>query len=193
MLEPLPTVQPPLRGPSPFVRQLPAGAAWDWLAAGWRDLCANPAASIAYGLAVLTISVFVIWALVVAELPWLILPALSGFLVVGPFVAIGLYEKSRRLAAGKAVRLSDMVLVRPASGGQILFAGLLGTAEIESAQRNGNQDNGCHQQGDVAPEQGASRGIEICHGRQQLGLRQFQLRPAQVEVLCFLAALAVLG
>ena len=125
MLEPLPAVEAPLRRPSPFVRHLPATAAFDWLAAGWSDLRRDPVPSLVYGLAVFGISVVVIWTLVAVGLPWLVLPALSGFLVVGPLIAIGLYQKSRRLAAGEAVRLSDMVLVNPASGGQVLFAGLL--------------------------------------------------------------------
>ncbi len=125
MLEPLPAVENPLRPPSDFARHLPAGTALNWLASGWRDLRSTPLPSLGYGFAIFVASVFVIWAMVVANLPWLIFPALSGFLVVGPILAIGLYEKSRHLAAGEAVRLSDMILVRPASGGQILFAGLL--------------------------------------------------------------------
>nr|WP_306268640.1 DUF2189 domain-containing protein [Pararhizobium sp. IMCC3301] len=125
MLEPLPAVESPLRPASSFARHLPANAALGWLAAGWRDIRRDPVSSVVYGLTVLVISVLVILAMVAAGLPGLIFPALSGFLVVGPFFAIGLYQKSRRLAAGEAVRLSDMILVRPASGAQVLFAGLL--------------------------------------------------------------------
>ena len=125
MLEPLPAVEPAIRPSSSLARDLPVVAAFGWLAAGWRDLCQNPLSSLIYGLAVFAASGLVIWAMVAASLPWLIFPALSGFLVVGPILAIGLYQKSRGLAAGKAVRLSDMILVRPASGGQVLFAGLL--------------------------------------------------------------------
>lgn len=125
MLEPLPAVETPLRPPGSFARHLPATAALDWLRAGWRDLRRTPLPSLGYGLAIFTASVLVVWAMAAAGLPWLIFPALSGFLVVGPVLAIGLYQKSRRLAAGETARLSDMVLVRPAAGGQILFAGLL--------------------------------------------------------------------
>ena len=46
-------------------------------------------------------------------------------MVVGPVIGIGLYEKSRRIAEGRPVSLWQMVFVRPESGGQILFAGVL--------------------------------------------------------------------
>ena len=35
------------------------------------------------------------------------------------------YEKSRRLAAGQPISLSRMIFVKPQSGGQLLFAGIL--------------------------------------------------------------------
>ncbi len=125
MLEPLPAVELPHHRANRFARQLPTDAAFGWLASGWHDLRSDPLPSLGYGLFIFVASILVIWALVAAGMPSLIFPALSGFLVVGPVLAIGLYEKSRRRAAGKRVRLSEMVLVRPASGGQILFAGLL--------------------------------------------------------------------
>ncbi|MEO5613706.1 MAG: DUF2189 domain-containing protein [Cypionkella sp.] len=69
-------------------------------------------------------------AVIVIGLFWLgwdfiLLPALAGFLVAGPVLAIGLYEKSRKLMAGQTASVTQMILVRPASGGQVLFAGAL--------------------------------------------------------------------
>ncbi len=46
-------------------------------------------------------------------------------MVIGPVLAVGLYEKSRLLAAGKFASLARMIVVEPKSGGQILFAGVL--------------------------------------------------------------------
>lgn len=125
MLEPLPAIAPRLRPANSYARNLPPLSARDWLAAGWSDFSNKPAQSLAYGLSVFALSVLVIGGLITAGLPSLILPALSGFLVVGPLVAIGLYEKSRRLEAGKLVTFASMIVAQPRSGGQLVFAGLL--------------------------------------------------------------------
>ncbi|MCX8507450.1 MAG: DUF2189 domain-containing protein [Rhodobacteraceae bacterium] len=125
MLEPLPVLEPRLPPPDRFARNLSSGAALHWLAAGWADLRAHPAQSLTYGLAVFALSALVILGLIWVGLPWLIFPALSGFLVVGPLLAIGLYEKSRRRHSHARATLAQMLLVRPASGGQLVFSGLL--------------------------------------------------------------------
>ncbi|MDO8884370.1 MAG: DUF2189 domain-containing protein [Pseudotabrizicola sp.] len=125
MLEPLPAIAPRVRPDTVLARDLPRLAALEWLGAGWSDLRASPVQSLAYGLAVFALSILVIWGLIAVGLPSLILPALSGFLVVGPLLAIGLYEKSRRLQAGQPVTLANMIVTHPRSGGQLVFAGLL--------------------------------------------------------------------
>lgn len=125
MLEPLPTLHPPLRPAPAFARHLPARAALGWLAAGWRDLRHHPGPSLAYGLVVFALSWAVLIGLAAVGLLYLALPALAGFLIVGPFLALGLYEKSRRLAAGEPVSLGAMLAVRARSGGQLAYAGLM--------------------------------------------------------------------
>lgn len=125
MLEPLPTLREPDRPAAPHARGLPASAALDWLQAGWRDVRLAPWSSLAYGLFLTLVSYAVLWMLYASNLLYLALPAVSGFLIVGPFLAIGLYEKSRRLAQGKRVSFSDMLVFRPVSGGQLAYAGLL--------------------------------------------------------------------
>ena len=121
----IPPVVPPLPVKSRFALDLPANAGFDWLAAGWRDLWADPIPSLAYGVFVLVLS-----AAIVAGLWWLgwgfvLFPALAGFLVFAPALATGLYEKSRALEAGEPVTFRRMLFPRPASGGQILFTGAL--------------------------------------------------------------------
>ena len=106
-------------------RGLPASAALGWLAAGWRDLKIRPLDSLVYGVVVYAISVAVVWGLFALELDYILLPALAGFMVVGPLVAIGLYAKSRAIAKGERISLAGMLFVRPNSGGQVLFTGAI--------------------------------------------------------------------
>jgi uncharacterized membrane protein len=106
-------------------RHLPASAAFGWLSAGWHDLWNRPGPSLAYGLAVFAISVAIVWGLFVLELDYILFPALAGFMVVGPLVAIGLYQKSRALENNQPVSLGRMMFVTTASGAQVLYTGAI--------------------------------------------------------------------
>lgn len=106
-------------------RNLPALHAVHWLARGWRDLWASPVSSLVYGLAVFGVSLAIVGGLFTLGLDYILFPALAGFMVVGPFIAIGLYQKSRSLEAGVDVGLRQMLFVKAASGPQIWFAGAI--------------------------------------------------------------------
>lgn len=106
-------------------RNLPAGAALSWLGAGWRDLWRNPAPSLLYGLAVFAVSGVVVWGLFWLGLDYILFPALAGFMVMGPLLAIGLYQKSRAIEQGEPVSLSRMIFVKAASGGQVWYTGAI--------------------------------------------------------------------
>jgi uncharacterized membrane protein len=106
-------------------RHLPATAAFGWLAAGWRDFCVRPGASLAYGIAVFAVSLAIVWSLFELDLDYILFPALAGFMVVGPLIAIGLYEKSRAIEAGEPVSLGRMLVVDARSGGQVLYTGAI--------------------------------------------------------------------
>jgi uncharacterized membrane protein len=121
----IPAVVPPLRPDNLFKRHLPAGAAFQWLAAGWRDLLVEPGVSLAYGLVVFAVSAAIVYGLFAFGWDYILFPALAGFMVVGPLLAIGLYDKSRRVSLGQPVTLVRTLFVRPASPGQLLFAGVL--------------------------------------------------------------------
>lgn len=121
----IPTVVPPLPRDNGWKRHEVRATAFRWLAAGWRDFWVQPLTSLFYGVIVFLISAGIVAGLFAFGLDSVLFPALAGFVVVGPVLAIGLYEKSRRLAEGEPVSLVRMIFVRPASGGQILFTGVL--------------------------------------------------------------------
>lgn len=124
-METIPKTVPPLPREHSFARDIPAAAAFGWLRAGWADFRKQPGSSLLYGAAVFVVSICVVAGLFALALDYILLPALAGFMVVGPLLAVGLYEKSRRLAAGEPVTLADMIFVKPQSGGQVLFTGAL--------------------------------------------------------------------
>lgn len=106
-------------------RHLPASVGLRWLAAGWRDFRTDPGSSIAYGIGTFLLSVAFVWTLFRFGRDYILFPSLAGFLIVAPFLAIGLYAKSRALGEGRRIGLVSMLATRPRAGAQIFFAGLL--------------------------------------------------------------------
>jgi len=71
------------------------------LRAGWRDFAAMPQFGLFFGgFYVIAGLIAGYFAFVLEELSWLI-PATAGFPLIAPFVAVGLYEASRRRCAGE--------------------------------------------------------------------------------------------
>lgn len=88
----------------PAVRTIDIARPISWLALGYRDLMASPTASLLHGLLVAVGGLVV---LTLALRVWPLMPgALSGFLLIGPIIATGLYELSRRRMAGERPRLA---------------------------------------------------------------------------------------
>src|SRR5262249_37632462 len=123
------SVIPPVVSPLPianrWARSLTPADPMKWLAQGWRDLMTQPAMSLAYGLLVFLISAGFVGGLVVLGRDYILFPAFAGFMVVGPILAVGLYEKSRLIEGGIPVHWRNLFFVKPHSGGQILFTVVL--------------------------------------------------------------------
>ncbi len=90
---------------APAAPQVAGDLAWSdlaaALAAGWRDFLAMPRFGLFFGGVYVLAGLAIGWAtLSGGNLSWLI-PAIAGFPLVAPFVAVGLYEASRRRAAGE--------------------------------------------------------------------------------------------
>jgi uncharacterized membrane protein len=121
----IPPVASPLPTPNRWARSLTAGDPLKWLTLGWRDFMTEPAMSLAYGVLIFLISVGFVGGLIALGRDYILFPAFAGFMVVGPILAVGLYEKSRRIEEGKPLSWSNLFFVKPRSGGQILFTGVL--------------------------------------------------------------------
>jgi uncharacterized membrane protein len=92
----------------PVVRSVGFAAPWRWLGAGWRDLWQQPGVSLFYGFCIVVAGAVILT--ITARLPYLFTAAISGFLLVSPLLATGLYELSRRHLAGEPVTLIDTML-----------------------------------------------------------------------------------
>lgn len=121
----LPRVVPPEARRNPWRRDLPPWIVFHWMRLGLNDLRTQPLASLAYGVAIFIPSILLVLMLVERGYSHFLFPSLSGFMVIAPVLAMGLYDKSRRIGRGEPVSVAAMVFVRPASGYQIIFTGLL--------------------------------------------------------------------
>lgn len=121
----IPPIVPALPRAIDRKRHLPLSAPFDWLAAGWKDMMTAPAASLVYGLGVAAVSALIVAGIVLLGWGHILFPALAGFFVFGPALATGLYEKSRRIAAGEPVSLGAMIWPHRGTGYHILFVGTI--------------------------------------------------------------------
>lgn len=109
-----------------YERQLPVRAPFIWLRDGLDDCLISPLSSLAYGLAVFLVSVLFVGSLWQFGFSYMLLPVVAGFMVVGPVIAIALYEKSRLIREGASmVTLKRMLRVKAKSSGQLFFIGAI--------------------------------------------------------------------
>ncbi len=97
----------------------------NWIAHGWRDFTENPMTSLLAGFIVFVLSAVIVAGLYFWRLDYFLLPALSAFVIAGPLFATGLYLKSKNLQQGQSTTFAQMVFIKPKSGGQVVFVGVL--------------------------------------------------------------------
>ena len=94
-----------------------------WLARGWRDFIRCPGIGVFYG------GCFVVmgWALmsVYQNAPAYMLALSAGFLLMGPFLCLGLYRASQRLEQGEKPDFGDSVLAWDTRTGQLAVFGFV--------------------------------------------------------------------
>lgn len=107
----------------PHIRRVAADRPWHWLRAGWQDLRANPLPSLAYGLLFALGGDLIILALL--ETPHLVTVSISGFFLVAPLLAAGLYELSRKTEAGEKILFIDSLKCFGRNGQSLALFGLI--------------------------------------------------------------------
>ena len=88
----------------PTIRQVKLSEPLKWLTAGWRDFKHAPIASGFYGLMFVLLSYAVTAA--TWQTPILVLTFITGFFLISPFLALGLYHLSHQREQGETVRLA---------------------------------------------------------------------------------------
>lgn len=99
--------------PLPYVapcRELEPTAPFRWLRAGWNDFRKAPGPALAFGIGLVALS----WLL--ASAAWLfgglfvLIGLVSGFIFIGPVIALALYSVSRQLEQGRRPSLARCLL-----------------------------------------------------------------------------------
>ena len=111
--------------PTPTVTLRPLGwqAPLRWLALGWRDFIRAPAIGLFYGLCFMLMG----WALlaVFQHAPAYMMALSAGFLLMGPFLCLGLYRVSQRLEQGDKPGFADSLLAFETRTGQLAIFGFV--------------------------------------------------------------------
>jgi uncharacterized membrane protein len=109
------------------VRPIPTLRPLGWLGRGWGDLVRCPGPGLLHGLAVAAFGALLIAA--ARHQFWLLTGAFTGFLLVAPIVATGLYAVSRALERGQRPTLATALRIwRPDDGRLVVFGVLLALA-----------------------------------------------------------------
>jgi len=106
------------------VRKLEMDQPWTWLKKGWQDCLKTPGVSFAYGVLAAVTGYIITWALFAFDVAYLVLPLVAGFLIVGPILAVGLYEASRRSEEGQPTTISQALAAFKRNPSQIALMGM---------------------------------------------------------------------
>jgi uncharacterized membrane protein len=93
---------------APQVRALSAADIRASLYNGWHDFRQAPGPGLLIGGLVALIGIMIAGSVTWFNMPWMIYPFAIGFPLVGPFLAVGLYDVSRRLHHGEHPRWRDV-------------------------------------------------------------------------------------
>lgn len=95
--------------PMPLVNKITADDVIDALASGLADFRKAPVYGLAIGALFAAGGLFVILSAAALKMSYLSYPAAAGFVLIGPFAAVGLYEVSRRLSTDEELSWSAIL------------------------------------------------------------------------------------
>lgn len=105
---PAPYIPPASQAPLKTIVDVPFSAPLRWLALAWRDMWAEPGITAFYGCAFCMMAI--VLGVVFRKSPEYTMTIASGCLLVGPFLAMGLYEVSRRREIGLQPTLGTSIV-----------------------------------------------------------------------------------
>lgn len=107
------------------IRDISLEAPWRWVSLGWQSMWRSPAVSLTYGLMFAVVSAAIAWAMFQLDYSSVLPAFAAGFMLVGPVLAMGLYETSRRLEKGERPSLRAAMRALMGSSNQVRFAGVM--------------------------------------------------------------------
>ncbi len=106
------------------LRALSPGSVLRWLRLGWGDFRSAPMIGLFYGASFAVMGWLLMWLF--RSAPAYTLALSAGFLLLGPFLCLGLYDVSRRLERGEAPSLgASLVAWQTRTGTLAIFGGVL--------------------------------------------------------------------
>ncbi|MGV6851110.1 MAG: DUF2189 domain-containing protein [bacterium] len=105
----------------PKARKIEMTDPWMWLVAGWKDLRKGCWLSLGYGVTFSVSSIILITIMVYMDLNRMILPALAGFMLMGPILAVGLFHASRCMECNTTCGFKKAFHVRTKAPSQLMF------------------------------------------------------------------------
>jgi uncharacterized membrane protein len=106
------------------VRHVSSDQPFQWLAAGWRDFLAAPAASLAYGLVFVVIGFALTYGLWRMDKMYMLLPFASGFVLLVPLLSLGFHAISRDIEQNRRPSFSGALFAWQTNAGSMVNAGL---------------------------------------------------------------------
>jgi uncharacterized membrane protein len=95
--------------PEPEINQVDASDLKASLALGWQDFRRAPLLGLAFSAVYVLGGWLILSAMTVKGQVWWTLPASAGFPILGPFIACGFYEISRRLEVGEPLVFREIL------------------------------------------------------------------------------------